>query len=102
MDSDLPRGETMRAYEITAILLEGSAGLVEETKTSIKEILTKHSVEITEEEDWGQKKLWHSIGGNESGFFTYIKCKAQPSSIVKLEGEFKLNQNILKSLIVRG
>ncbi|MDX1959177.1 MAG: 30S ribosomal protein S6 [Leptospiraceae bacterium] len=91
----------MRAYEITAILLDKGT-IVEETKTSIKEILTKYSVEITSEEDMGQKKLWHTIGGNETGYFTYIKCKAEPSSIAKLVGEFKLNQNILKSLIVKG
>jgi small subunit ribosomal protein S6 len=96
-----PQETKMRAYEITSILLD-KGGNVEETKTSIKEILSKYSVEITSEEDWGQKKLWHNIGGNETGFFTYIKCNANPSSIVKLENEFKLNQNILKSLIIRG
>jgi small subunit ribosomal protein S6 len=97
-----PKGEIMRAYEITAVLSEGSAGLVEETKNNIKEILTKYAVEITGEEDWGQKKLWHSLRGNESGFFTHIKCKAEPKIVAKLEYEFKLNQNILKSLIIKG
>jgi small subunit ribosomal protein S6 len=90
----------MRAYEITNILInEGS--LVEETKKQIKEILSKFSAEITAEEDWGQKTLWHRIRGYETGFFTFLKCKAKPETIKEIEREFHLNQNILRSLIVK-
>lgn len=91
----------MRTYEITTLLREGQ-NLVEETKATIKEILTKNSVEITLEEDWGQKKLWHEKDSSEYAFFTFIKCNAEPSTIKKIEHEFKLNQNILQSLIVRA
>lgn len=90
----------MRTYEITTLLREGQ-NLVEETKTAIKEILTKYSVDITQEEDWGQKKLWHEKDSNDYAFFTFFKCKVEPSAIKKIEHEFKLNQNILQSLIIR-
>lgn len=91
----------MRDYELTAILKEGSQSLIDETKNAIKTILSKYSAEITSEEDWGQKKIWHPINGQEHGFFTHLKCKMEASSIVNIEGEFKINQNILRTMIVR-
>lgn len=91
----------MRAYEITSVLVEGG-NLIEETKKEIKDIFSKFSVEITSEEDWGQKKLWHKIRGYETGFYTYFKCNAKPETIKLIEREFHLNQNILRSLVVRG
>jgi small subunit ribosomal protein S6 len=90
----------MRAYEITNILLDHPQTVTEETKNTVKDILKKYSVEITGEEDWGQKKLWHKINGYESGAFYHLRCKAEPKIIANLENEFKLNQNILRSLIV--
>ena len=91
----------MRTYEITTLLREGQ-NLVEETKTAIKEILKKYSVEITLEEDWGQKKLWHEKSGQDYAFFTFLKCKAEPSVVKEIEHEFKLNQNILQALIIKA
>ncbi|MBK8395436.1 MAG: 30S ribosomal protein S6 [Leptospiraceae bacterium] len=91
----------MRAYEITSILAEGSQTIIDETKKTIQDILKKYSAEITSEEDWGVKKLWYAIAGKESGFYTHIKCKAEASSIEKIEREFLLNQNILKSLVIK-
>lgn len=91
----------MRAYEITAILEEGGS-LVEESKKAIKEVLAKYAAQITAEEDWGQKKLWHRLGNHDYGFFTLIRFNGEPSSIKSIENELFLNQNILKSLIVRA
>ncbi len=91
----------MRAYEITAILEEGGT-LVEDSKKAIKDILAKHSAEVTGEEDMGQKKLWHRIGSHEYGHFALIKFNGVPASIKLIESELFLNQNILKSLIVKA
>jgi small subunit ribosomal protein S6 len=91
----------MRSYEITAILREGQ-NLIEETKNAIKDILKKYSAEVTLEEDWGQKKLWHPIEKQDYAFFTFLKCKMEPSQVEKIYHEFKLNQNILHSMIAKG
>jgi small subunit ribosomal protein S6 len=91
----------MRSYEITSILAEGSQSIIDDTKKTIQDILTKYSAEITAEEDWGVKKLWYAIAGHESGFYTHTKCKADATSIAKIEHEFLLNQNILKSLVIK-
>ena len=91
----------MKSYEITNVIRESSHSLIDETKSTIKEILGRFSVEVSAEEDWGSKKLWHKIEGEESGFFSHLKCKASPDAIKKIEHEFLLNQNILRSLVVR-
>lgn len=88
----------MRQYEITAVYRSNA---VEETKNAFKETLAKHSVSITSEEDWGTKKLWHHVDGQENGFFNFFKCQAEPSVIEKIENEAKINQNILKAMVIR-
>ncbi|WCL48313.1 30S ribosomal protein S6 [Leptospira sp. GIMC2001] len=88
----------MRNYEITTVYRTNA---VEETKNSFKEILAKYSVNITTEEEWGNKKLWHPVDGQDHGYYTLFKCTAEPASIEKIENEAKLNQNILKSLVIR-
>ncbi|GBF48734.1 30S ribosomal protein S6 [Leptospira ryugenii] len=89
----------MRNYEITNILREGA---VDEGKSAVKDILSKHAVTIQNEEDWGSKRLWHPIGQEEQGHFTFTKCQGSPAEIAKIEHEFKLNPNILKSLVIRA
>lgn len=91
----------MRNYEITAILKEESQALIDETKAAIKETLNRYSAELVSEEDWGQKRLWHKINGQEVGFYTHIKCKANPTSITQIEHDFKINQNILRTMVCR-
>lgn len=88
----------MRNYEITAILKDSA---VEETKNGIKEIFAKHSVTLASDEDWGQKKLWHPVGDSSTGHYTHFKCSADAKAIEKIEREFALNMNILRSMVIR-
>ena len=89
----------MRNYEITAIL-KGNA--VEETKNTLKEILSKNSIKITSEEDWGNKPLWHEMNKETAGNFAHYKCEVEdPSVLAAVENDFRLNQNILRSMIIR-
>ena len=89
----------MRNYEITTILR--SSG-VEDTKNTVKELFAKNSVTVTAEEDWGSKPVWHEISKETTGHFSHYKCDvADPSVLVALENDFKLNQNILRSMIIR-
>ena len=90
----------MRSYELIAIFKEGQA-VIEETKTAMKEIMSKYSAEVSSEEDMGSKKLHHKIGQAEYGYFFYIKFNVTPDAVAKIEHEFKINQNILRALIVR-
>jgi small subunit ribosomal protein S6 len=95
----IPIGEIMNTYEITNIVREGS---VEDVKKSLSDIFQKHSITVSSQEDWGSKRLWHHIDGQETGFYVFSRCKAEPSSISKIEREFHLNQNILRSMVIRS
>ena len=89
----------MRNYEVTTVLREGKS---EETKKTVKEILEKHNAKISSEEDWGTKKLFHPVKHNETGFFSYLKCTIEdPSTISAIEKDFRINQDILKSMIIK-
>jgi small subunit ribosomal protein S6 len=91
----------MRSYEMTSIIIEGSSTVIDETKQIIKDILVKNSAEVSGEEDWGSKKLWYLIRGHENGHYSHLKFKADAKAIQKVEHEFILNQNILKTSIIK-
>jgi small subunit ribosomal protein S6 len=88
----------LRNYELTTITRVSSR---EVAKTEVQETLGKHSVSITSDEDWGQRKLWHPIKHEEQGIFHHYKCSASPEAIAKVEKDFLINQNILRSMVVR-
>ncbi|EPG76036.1 ribosomal protein S6 [Leptospira fainei serovar Hurstbridge str. BUT 6] len=88
----------MRNYEITTITRSTAK---EAAKTEVVDIFKKHSVDVTAEEDWGQKKLWHPIKHQDYGTYTHFKVNAEQAAIEKVERDFKLNQNLLRSMIVR-
>lgn len=88
----------MRNYEITTVYRTNA---VEEANNSFKESLAKHSVTIVSEEDWGNKRLWHPVDGQENGHFNFFKCTAAPSTIEKIEKDARINQNILKTMVIK-
>jgi len=89
----------MRTYEITNVIREG---VVEETKANIQSLFSKYSLTVQTEEDWGHKNLWHPVGATDRGHYMFWRCQANPTEIAKLEHDFKLNTNILRSLVVRA
>ncbi len=88
----------MRNYEITTITRSTAK---EVAKTEVIEIFKKHSINVTAEEEWGQKKLWHPIKHQDYGVFTHFKVSAEQSALDNVERDFGLNQNLLRSMIVR-
>ena len=79
-------------YELTVIF-----PLTLKEKEKVREELKK---EIEKETDWGEKKLAYPIKKNERGHFYFYELKASPEKIKTLEGWLKLNENILRYLIV--
>ncbi len=88
----------MRKYEITTVY---RPNVVEDSKISFRETLSKYSVKVHSEDEWGIKKLWHPVDGCDTGFFHFFQCEAEPSVVPMIEKEVRINQNILKSMVVR-
>lgn len=85
-------------YELTVIF-----PLTLKEKEKAREELKKEQekvAKIEKETDWGEKKLAYPIKKNERGHFYFYELKTSPEKIKTLEGWLKLNENILRYLIV--
>ncbi|MBP8591429.1 30S ribosomal protein S6 [Candidatus Shapirobacteria bacterium] len=87
-----------KLYELTLLFLPK---IKEEEK--IREEVRKEiekTAKIEKEEDWGEKKLAYPVKKNERGHFYFYELKAEPKKIKALDGWLKLNENIIRYLIV--
>ena len=88
----------MNSYEFT-IILRNSA--LEALNEKFRGILQKHNVEITSEEEWGNRRLAYEIDGETEGHYIFMNLNAQPDTIQKIINEFRLNSDILRYMFVR-
>ncbi len=67
----------------------------------LKSTLTKFGAEIEKEEPFGDRDLTYEISKQKRGRFVLYIINANPSKIIEIENEFKLNMNVLKHQFVR-
>ena len=76
----------------------------EDIKTLFKVLsdgVTKSGGAITKEESWGKKQLVYPVKKFKEGYYYKLDFTAPASAITKLESSYKLNQDILRTMITR-
>jgi small subunit ribosomal protein S6 len=91
----------MRDYETIFILdpkLEESEvqGEIDKVQSAISGI----NGEVVGVEPAGKRRLAYEIDGNREGYYTLITFKAEPSSLTELERAYKLNERVLRHIII--
>ncbi len=90
----------MRTYEFVSIFKTKednySVGL-----KAVKELLQKNGVEISSDEDMGDKLLAYPVKKEERGHYHLFVLKAAPESLIKIDEDLKLTPSVLKSLFVK-
>ena len=74
---------------------------LEQEYSKVEDAIKKHEGKIEKSERWGKKRLSYGIKKFRDGFFLYLIFDAMPKSIKPLIELFKLNDNILRTQIVR-
>ena len=67
----------------------------------LKKTLAKFGAEITEEKPYGDRDLTYTINKQNRGRFILYTMKLNPSKIIEIAKEFKINVNLLKYQFVR-
>ena len=88
----------MRTYELTVILRSGAK--TEDSKTAVKNILSKHGISIKEDQSWGLKRLAYAIDEEKDGFYMHLIVDAEPKAIAQLDTDFRINREILRHMAV--
>ena len=89
----------MNHYEtvfiVTPVLSEAQ---MKEAVEKFKALLVEEGAEITNEENWGLRKLAYPIDKKTTGFYNLLEFKADPSVIAKLELNFRRDERIIRYL----
>ena len=91
----------MRDYELVIIVTPdidetATADVVEKVKSWITEV--GGSIESFEE--WGRQKLAYLVRNNKEGQYYLFNLKLEPTAVINLERNFRLQESILRFLII--
>ncbi|MBP3771779.1 MAG: 30S ribosomal protein S6 [Treponema sp.] len=67
----------------------------------VKAVLAQFGATIEKEESYGDRDLAYEIKRIKRGRFVLFTVKAPPAKIVEINTQFRLNDNLLKSLFVK-
>jgi small subunit ribosomal protein S6 len=90
----------MRTYEFVSIFNTKEDNYAVGLK-AVKELLQKNGVEISSEEDMGDRLLAYPVKKEERGHYHLFVVKAAPESLVKIDEDLKLTPSVLKYLFVK-
>ena len=92
----------MNNYETVFILTPVLSDVqMKEAVEKFKATLTESGATITNEENWGLRKLAYPIQKKSTGFYSLLQFDADPSVIAKLELQFRRDERVLRFLSFR-
>ena len=92
----------MNQYETVFILTPVLSDVqMKEAVEKFKAILTENGATITNEENWGLRKLAYPIQKKSTGFYSLLQFDAEPSVIATLETQFRRDERVIRFLTFR-
>ena len=89
-------------YETVFILTPVlSDAQMKEAVEKFKTLLTDNGATITNEENWGLRKLAYPIQKKSTGFYSLLQFDADPSVIATLETNYRRDEKVLRFLTFR-
>ncbi len=89
----------MKEYEVLFIIDPDKENAFKEITGSIAEAITKSRGKINKEENWGKQRLAYIIRKHRDGIYYKLDFSIEPSEIAGLNNSYKLNANILRTMI---
>jgi small subunit ribosomal protein S6 len=91
----------MRDYELVIIITpEIDESATAEVIDRVKSWITDSGGSIESFEEWGRQKLAYLIRNQKEGQYYLFNLKLEPTAVAALERNFRLQESILRYLIV--
>lgn len=92
----------MNNYEILFII---KPELKEEELKNVTKVIadsvTKNGGTIKKEENWGKKQLVYPVKKAKEGYYYKLDFTAPPDAVEKLEAGYRLNADILRTMVTK-
>lgn len=91
----------MREYE-TVFIIDPACdeSTVDKEIANVEEVISERHGKIIEVQRWGKRRLAYEIKRKKEGIYAFVRFKAGPSALQELSRRFKLNELILRHMIV--
>ncbi len=91
----------MKKYELIFILKADQPESEMDARVSrVKEILTGHNGEVTQENHWGVRRLAYEISHENRGNYMFLKFKSEGEAVAELDRALRLDEQVLRHLVV--
>ena len=92
----------MQDYELMYVLTpELDEAGVEEATARVSTMRTSRGGEITNVDSWGRRRLAYPIENHLEGVYSVVRLKLDPTSIVAIERDFRLNESVIRHLLIQ-
>ena len=92
----------MNNYETVFILTPVLSDVqMKEAVDKFKAVITDNGGTITNEENWGMRKLAYPIQKKSTGFYALLQFDVEPTVIATLETQFRRDERVLRFLTFR-
>lgn len=88
----------MNSYYLTLVL---KPDLEEKARKELLEGVKKHFNKVEKENLWGARPLAYPIKKNTSGYYVHFEIQAEPKEAKGLDKFLKLEEDILRYLLIR-
>jgi len=93
----------MRDYELAFIIQptvdeEGVTGVVEKVTQYVQTV----NGEVASVDVWGRRNLAYPINNHREGIYVLVQAKLPPASLLELERNLKLSEEIIRYLLVKA
>jgi small subunit ribosomal protein S6 len=77
------------------------AGDVPNAAKQLHGLLERHQAEVLASRPWDERRLAYSVSGHKKGLYYLTYFRTEGKNLSPLEGDFRLNEMILRHLIIR-
>lgn len=91
----------MRTYEALYIIRpDRSDDEVQTIAKQVESLVTGNGGAIVRSEIWGKRRLAYEVSHFTEGYYVLMRFQSQPTFIARLENYFRLEEPIIRSLVV--
>jgi small subunit ribosomal protein S6 len=88
----------MQKYTLTVLINEKVS---ETERNAIFESIKKDFGNLIKEDIWGVRSLAYEIKHSNKAFYAHFEFEAEPNSVITLDKNIRLNEDIVRYLIVK-
>jgi small subunit ribosomal protein S6 len=88
----------MNNYYLTLLIKEAVS---EKDRKELLAALTKKMGKVEKEDLWGERNLAYQIKHQDKAFYAHFEFSADPKEIKGLDNSLKLNEDVLRYLILK-